>query len=64
MAVTDALQDVRVAFVVANEGIEEVELLRPWQAVMDAGGRACRRGAGDTGQGQSHTFQRAARRGG
>ena len=32
------LQGVRVAFVVANEGIEEVELLRPWRAVMDAGG--------------------------
>ena len=36
---TDALQEVRVAFVVANEGIEEVELLRPWRAVADAGGR-------------------------
>jgi protease I len=32
------LQGVRVAFVVANEGIEEVELLRPWRAVVDAGG--------------------------
>jgi protease I len=31
------LQGVRVAFVVANEGIEEVELLRPWRAVVDAG---------------------------
>ena len=30
----------RVAFVVANEGTEEVELLRPWQAVVDAGGTA------------------------
>lgn len=28
----------RVAFVVANEGIEQMELLRPWQAVTDAGG--------------------------
>ena len=28
----------RVAFVVANEGIEQAELLRPWQAVADAGG--------------------------
>jgi protease I len=27
-----------VAFVVANEGIEQAELLRPWQAVTDAGG--------------------------
>ena len=37
---TNELQDVRVAFVVANEGIEEVELLRPWRAVVDAGGTA------------------------
>jgi protease I len=34
------LQGVRVAFVVANEGIEEIELLRPWRAVVDAGGTA------------------------
>jgi protease I len=27
-----------VAFVVSNEGIEQEELLRPWQAVADAGG--------------------------
>jgi protease I len=32
------LQDLRVAFLVANEGIEEAELLRPWHAVVDAGG--------------------------
>ncbi len=32
------LQDVRVAFVVANEGVEEIELLQPWRAVVDAGG--------------------------
>jgi protease I len=38
--VTDELHDVRVAFVVANEGIEEIELLRPWRAVVDAGGTA------------------------
>jgi protease I len=38
--VANELQDVRVAFVVANEGIEEVELLRPWRAVVDAGGTA------------------------
>jgi protease I len=37
---TDELHDVRVAFVVANEGIEQSELLRPWRAVADAGGRA------------------------
>ncbi len=38
VTVPDELQDVRVAFVVANEGIEEVELLWPWRAVVDAGG--------------------------
>lgn len=27
----------KVAFLVANEGIEQVELTRPWQAVQDAG---------------------------
>jgi protease I len=35
----DQLQNVRVAFLVANEGIEEVELTKPWRAVVDAGGR-------------------------
>jgi protease I len=30
----------RVAFLVANDGIEQVELTRPWQAVEDAGGTA------------------------
>ena len=33
------LEGVRVAFVVANEGVEQVELLEPWHAVIDAGGR-------------------------
>ena len=28
----------KIAFLVAQEGIEEVELTRPWQAVKDAGG--------------------------
>jgi protease I len=28
----------RVAFLVANEGIEQAELEQPWQAVVDAGG--------------------------
>ncbi len=32
------LQGQRVAFVVANEGIEQVELQRPWDAVKQAGG--------------------------
>jgi protease I len=37
---TDQLHNVRVAFLVANEGIEEVELTQPWRAVVDAGGRS------------------------
>lgn len=37
---TSELRGQRVAFMVANEGIEEVELLRPWRAVVDAGGTA------------------------
>ena len=32
------LQGKRIAFLVAQEGIEEVELTKPWQAVKDAGG--------------------------
>ena len=28
----------RIAFVVANEGVEQVELTRPWDAVKEAGG--------------------------
>src|ERR1700742_3179950 len=35
---SDELQQVRVAFVVANEGIEQVELTEPWKAVEEAGG--------------------------
>jgi protease I len=31
------LQGQRVAFLVANEGIEQVELTEPWKAVKDAG---------------------------
>jgi protease I len=38
MAMTHDLANTRVAFVVANEGIEEIELLEPWQAVINAGG--------------------------
>lgn len=30
----------KVAFLVANEGVEQVELTAPWQAVEDAGGTA------------------------
>jgi protease I len=32
------LEGKRVAFVVANEGVEQVELTEPWKAVVDAGG--------------------------
>jgi protease I len=35
---TDALKDKTIAFLVANEGIEQVELTDPWKAVEDAGG--------------------------
>jgi protease I len=33
------LNGVKVAFLVAPEGIEQVELTEPWQAVLDAGGQ-------------------------
>jgi protease I len=33
----NTLEGVRVAFVVANEGIERAELVEPWNAVRDAG---------------------------
>ncbi|HEY3842069.1 MAG TPA: type 1 glutamine amidotransferase domain-containing protein [Acidimicrobiales bacterium] len=46
------MEGVRVAFLVANEGIEEVELTEPWRAVVDAGGRpelvAPKRGMAET----------------
>lgn len=35
----DELAGRNIAFLVANEGIEQVELTRPWQAVNEAGGR-------------------------
>ncbi len=34
----DELQGKTIAFAVANEGIEQVELTEPWKAVQDAGG--------------------------
>jgi protease I len=34
------IDGMRIAFVVANEGVEQVELTKPWQAVQEAGGRA------------------------
>jgi protease I len=33
------LEGMRIAFVVANEGIEQVELTEPWKAVEEAGGQ-------------------------
>ncbi|HEY2205476.1 MAG TPA: type 1 glutamine amidotransferase domain-containing protein [Pseudonocardia sp.] len=38
MADTDALKSHTVAFLVAPEGIEQVELTEPWKAVQEAGG--------------------------
>lgn len=35
---TDELTGKRIAFLVANAGVEEVELTSPWQAVKEAGG--------------------------
>jgi protease I len=34
----DELQGKRIAFLVANQGVEQVELTSPWQAVKAAGG--------------------------
>jgi len=36
--VAGELNGLRVAFLTANEGVEQVELTTPWQAVKDAGG--------------------------
>jgi hypothetical protein len=36
--VSNELAGKRIAFLVANSGVEQVELTRPWQAVQDAGG--------------------------
>lgn len=36
---SDELNGVRVAFLVSNSGVEQVELTRPWQAVKNAGGQ-------------------------
>jgi protease I len=35
----DTLQNKRIAFLVANEGVEQVELTEPWKAVEKAGGK-------------------------
>lgn len=36
---TDTLEHQTIAFLVANEGVEQVELTRPWAAVKEAGGQ-------------------------
>jgi protease I len=36
---TDELRNKKILFLVANEGVEQVELTSPWQAVQDAGGQ-------------------------
>ena len=38
MSESKVLNGKRVAFLVANEGIEQVELTEPWKAVEEAGG--------------------------
>ena len=38
MSETPSLSGLRVAFLVAAEGIEQVELTEPWDAVVKAGG--------------------------
>jgi protease I len=35
---SERIEGKRVAFLVANEGVEQVELTRPWEAVEQAGG--------------------------
>jgi len=35
---TDTPTQYRVAFLVANEGVEQVELEQPWQTVLEHGG--------------------------
>lgn len=36
---TEELKGKTIAFLVANEGTEQIELTRPWEAIEDAGGR-------------------------
>jgi protease I len=38
--VANQLSGKKVAFLTANEGVEQVELVRPWEAVQQAGGEA------------------------
>jgi protease I len=36
----NSLADLRIAFLTANEGVEQIELTSPWTAVVDAGAEA------------------------
>jgi protease I len=36
--VAESIKGKKIAFLVANEGVEQVELTRPWEAVEEAGG--------------------------
>ena len=36
---TDEIDGKRIAFLIANEGVEQIELTRPWEAVQEAGGQ-------------------------
>ena len=35
----ESIEGKRIAFLIADEGVEQVELTRPWEAVVEAGGR-------------------------
>ena len=37
---TNGLRGLRVAFLTANEGVEQLELTEPWKAIESAGGKA------------------------
>src|SRR3954464_14351083 len=37
VSMAEELQGKKIAFAVANEGVEQIELTRPWEAVRDAG---------------------------
>jgi protease I len=50
--VANELSGKKIVFVVANEGVEQVELTSPWQAVQDAGGEPVL-AAPETGQVQA-----------
>ncbi len=55
----DGLAGRKIAFLVANEGIEQVELTRPWDAVQEAGGQPVL-AAPDEGRAQAfHHLDRA-----